>query len=98
MPKKAKKQAIVQDPNLFWMIRRKVDGLYTDGKIRPYWSANGKTWHSHSRLLSHIRQIDRNLEWYRKHGNKWEHPYKGCEIVQFRRTEEAKSDFESYGE
>jgi hypothetical protein len=97
MPK-SKKQAIQEDPNLFWMIRRKSDGKYASGNTRPYWHEHGKVWNKHARLVTHLKLVKNNLEWYAKRGRPMADPYLGCEIVQFRRSEEAKADCETYGE
>jgi hypothetical protein len=101
MAKKAKKQAVQEDPNVYWMIRKKGTNLFSRGGISDYgrWVKVGKVWPSQERLMAHFRAVDRARKWYSRHGRPLpEHPYKDAEVVQFRGIEESSLPCEGYGE
>lgn len=96
MPAK-KKQPTPQ--NVVWKIRRKTDGLYSKGTSSyPGFSKEGRCWYSEKKLLTHLNMVERYLDKYKRYGGKrGMNPYLGCEIVQFKLTEEFAISFENYG-
>lgn len=101
MTKRAKKQAVQEDPNIYWMIRKKGTNLYSRGGVssRHIWAKQGKIWSSQARLLAHFRALEQARKWELGNGRKpSEHPYKDAEVVQFRRIEESSLPCEGYGE
>lgn len=101
MAKRTKKQAVQEDPNVYWMIRKKGTNLFSRGGTSNYgrWVKVGKVWPSQERLLAHFRALERARKWELGNGRKpSEHPYKDAEVVQFRRIEEAALPVEGYGE
>ena len=100
MPTKRKNKAFLNDPDVYWMIRRKSDGWFSVGGIYPSFSRhNGKCWFSHAEMLHHFRLEKKTRDHYNKR-NELTTPYAylDCEVVQFRRYEEAKLDYEGYGQ
>lgn len=91
-----KRSATAVDTSSFWMIRRK-DGLFSKGKTCPIFGKGGKMWETHGKLIGHLKTVNR---YHEAHGarRRFPHPYRDCEVVQFRRVEEAKSDVMGYGE
>ena len=58
-----------------YKIRRKSDGLYSQGGHRPSFSKQGKTWSERRHLTNHLRQVVP------------ESVYRDCEVVMCEVTE-----------
>jgi len=95
---KQKKQAMKEDPNVFWMIRRKSDGLFSRGGVTVRWSKNGKMWLSQAKVLAHLKAVARVMTRRYRGVPVPPPPYQDAEVVQFRMVEEVKMDVTGYGE
>lgn len=89
--------------NLVWKIRRKADGLFSNGSgSYPGFSKEGKCFYSERKLLTHLNMVNRYFQqaktarWWGRYPRP--HPYLGCEIVQFKLVEEVAVPLEGYGE
>lgn len=96
--KKPKK--LLLPSNMVWKIRRKSDGYFSNARgYLPSFSKEGRYFPSEQKLIQHIAFVTKYLNKYRRFGgSQVPHPYLGCEVVQYKLTEEAKVDFEGYGE
>ena len=69
-----------------YKIRRKSDGLYSSGGIRPRFTTFGKVWGNRSSLGSHLALVETNRRpyyWYRRDTFELDpDPYADCEIVE----------------
>ena len=91
------------DPDVFWMIRHKESGLYSKGgacniSFNYMFKKIGKHWNSRGALMCHLKMMNKLISKWRNYDNKIPHPYEKCEVVQFRKVEEASVDCVGYGE
>lgn len=86
--------------NTIWKIKRKSDGLFsTCSGSYPKFSKEGRCFVSERRLIVHLNMVNKYLSQQKRYRNKQAvHPYLGCEIVQFKITEEVAIPFEEYGQ
>jgi hypothetical protein len=89
--------------NLVWKIRRKADGLFSNGSgSYPGFSKEGKCFYSEHKLLIHLNMVNRYYQKYKNNrwqgARHWSHPYLNCEIVQLKLVEEIAVPLEGYGE
>jgi len=89
---RVKSRSLNQDTS-FWMIRRKTDGSFSNGKNHfPSFGKTGKMFKSHSLLLRHIAIAKKFQE---KHKLQ---PYlEDCEVVEFSFTEVCSLPAATYG-
>lgn len=88
----------MSDENKMYMIRRKKDGLFSNGYYQPWFSHYGKVWYSLKGLRNHITQVLRHngaKKWNRETRRddfiggeffKLTNAYLDCEIVEMTRS------------
>jgi hypothetical protein len=85
-----------------WKIRRKTDGLYSDGKNHPDFFPTGKHFRSEGLVLAHLKRVAKTKKYWEvispNHGVV--HPYDQteCEVVKIKLVIEAVAELKGYGE